>query len=77
MSMLYGGVAHGQRRFGAEAAHRSQRDDTVRSGVTKGTIATAIVGFVISLISGIVLAVWILSSFSSWTSVLRRLLGYP
>lgn len=70
-------TSRGQGRLGAEAAHQTQRDDTVGSGVTKATIASAIVGFVISLIGGVVLAVWIVLWFSSCALVLRRLLGYP
>ena len=74
MSMSCASVADGQGRFGAEVAHRTQRDDTAGSGVTKGTIASAIVGFVISLI--------VESSSSSGSfrgspraMVLRRVLG--
>jgi hypothetical protein len=59
------------------AAHPKLRDDLAPTDASKATIASAIVGFSVSLVAVIVVLFQIISWFSSWTTVLRHLLGYP
>jgi hypothetical protein len=77
MSILCAGVGDGHGQGGGDAAHTTLRDKAPGTEVSKATIAGALIGFSISLVSAIVLVVQMVWRLSSWAMVLRRLLGYP
>lgn len=53
------------------------QDSTPSRPLTKATIAGAVIGFCIALVSAIVLFVQFVSWTSSWGVVVRRMLGFP